>query len=72
MALRELEPLLELEHPRIWFTVRGMGGGFGYELEEAGVQARLVSSSYSRLVGGSGQRHLITPEGSTLVEEGFA
>jgi hypothetical protein len=34
--------------------------------------AKLVCSSYSRLVGGSGQRHLITPEGSTLVEEGFA
>ena len=56
LRLPELEPLLELEH----------------ELEEAGVEARLVGSSYSRLVGGSGQRHLITPEGSTLVEEGFA
>jgi hypothetical protein len=71
LRLPELEPLLELETPQVWFAVPGMYGGFSYGLESFGVQAKLVSESWSRIVGGSGQRHEITSEGSRLVEEGF-
>ena len=71
LRLPELEPLLELDRPHMWFPVPGMYGGFSYRLESAGVEAKLVSESWCRVVGGSGQRHEITSEGSRLVEEGF-
>jgi hypothetical protein len=71
LRLPELEPLLELERPHMWFPVPGMYGGFSYSLESAGVEARLVSESWCRVVGGSGQRHEITSKGTRLVEEGF-
>ncbi len=72
LRLPELEPLLEIAQPQMWFAVPGMYGGFSFRLESAGVEAKLVSESWCRVVGGSGQRHEIVPEGSRLVEEGFA
>ena len=71
LRLPELEPLLELDRPQMWFPVPGMYGGFSYRLESPGVEAKLISESWCRVVGGSGQRHEITSEGSRLVEEGF-
>ncbi|VWB41693.1 ankyrin repeat domain-containing protein [Burkholderia lata] len=73
LRLPELEPLLELDAQteRVWFAVPGMYGGFGYTLRNDGAAAVLVSESWSRVVGGSGQRHEITAHGSTLVDEGF-
>lgn len=71
LRLPELEPLLELDRPHMWFPVPGMYGGFSYRLEVAGVEAKLVSESWCRVVDGSGQRHEITSAGSRIVEEGF-
>lgn len=71
LRLPELEPLLELDRPQMWFAVPGMYGGFKYRLESEGVEAKLVSESWCRVVDGSGQRHEITSEGSKLIEEGF-
>ncbi len=71
LRLPELEPLLELDTPEMWFPVPGMAGGFSYRLESEGVHARLVSESWCRVVDGSGQRHEITSQGSRLVDEGF-
>jgi hypothetical protein len=71
LPLPELEVLLELEEPRIWFPVPGMYGGFSYWLERDGADARLVAESWCRVAGGSGQRHQITSGGSRLVDEGF-
>lgn len=71
LRLPELEPLLELDRPQMWFAVPGMYGGFSYNLKSTGVDAKLVAESWNRVVGGSGQRHEITSEGSRLVEEGF-
>lgn len=71
LRLPELEPLLELDQPKMWFPVPGMCGGFSYWLDADGVEARLVSESWCRVVGGSGERHVVTSEGSTLVEAGF-
>ncbi|HSL00374.1 MAG TPA: ankyrin repeat domain-containing protein [Rubrobacteraceae bacterium] len=71
LRLPELEPLLEMETPQVWFAVPGMYGGFGYRLERAGVEPKLVTESWCRVVDGSGQRHEITPAGSRLVAEGF-
>lgn len=71
LRLPELEPLLELDRPQMWFPVPGMYGGCSYRLESTGVEAKLVSESWCRVVGGSGQRHEITPVGSELLEEGF-
>jgi len=71
LRLPELEPLLELDRPHMWFPVPGMSGGFSYRLESAGVEAKLLSESWCRVVDGSGQRHEITSEGSQLIDEGF-
>ena len=71
LRLPELEPLLELDRPQMWFPVPGMYGGFSYCLESTGADAKLVVESWCRVVGGSGQRHEITTYGSRLVEEGF-
>jgi hypothetical protein len=71
LRLPELEPLLELGRPHMWFSVPGMHGGFSYRLEADGVEAKLVSESWCRMVDGSGQRHEVTSAGSRLVEEGI-
>jgi hypothetical protein len=71
LRLPELELLLEFAAQNVWFAVPGMAGGFSFELHADGVDALLVSESWCRIVGGSGQRHEITKEGSRLVAEGF-
>ncbi len=71
LRLPELEPLLELDRGPIWFPVPGMAGGFAYDLVAEGVDAKLDTESWCRIVGGSGERHEITSRGSRLVEKGF-
>jgi len=71
LRLPELEPLLELDEPRMWFPVPGMYGGFSYRLETGGVDARLIAESWSRVEGGSGQMHEITSLGSKLIAQGY-
>ena len=49
-----------------------MYGGFKFRLEcDENNQYQLISESWSRIVEGSGQRHVITNSGSDLIEEGF-
>jgi hypothetical protein len=50
----------------------GYGWWLLFELHADGVDALLISESWCRIVGGSGQRHEITKDGSRLVTEGFA
>ena len=71
IRLPELEPLLELASVKVWFAVPGMYGGFAYELSAVSGGPVLISESWSRVVGGSGQRHVVSPHGSLLLEEGF-
>ena len=71
LRLPELEPLLELDRPCMWFRVPGMYGGFKYWLETTRVGVKLVSESWCRVAGGSGQRHEVTSAGSQLLQEGF-
>lgn len=71
LRLPELSVMLELETPDMSFPVPGMYGGFYYRLVAPGAEAKLVCESWSRVVGGSGQRHEITADGCTLVAEGF-
>lgn len=70
LRLPELACLLELKRPAMWFPVPGMYGGFSYELRRDGVDPMLVVESWSRVDGGSVQRHEITTAGSAPVEEG--
>jgi hypothetical protein len=53
-----------------WFPVPGMCGGFAYWLVDPST-GRLDVSSWSRVIGGSGQRHEVTATGFRLLEEGF-
>ena len=54
-----------------WFAVPGMYGGFSYHLQTGSHGLRLVTESWSRVVGGSGMRHTITPTQVVLEDEGF-
>ncbi len=67
LQLPELEPLTEQTEASFWFPVPGMYGGFSYRLQGED----LVTESWSRVVGGSGQRHLVTADGVHLTDEGF-
>lgn len=59
IALEQLENL--------WFGYPGMYGGFDMSIHHD----RLFVESWSRVVGGSGQAHVITEGGCVLVDEGF-
>lgn len=59
IALERLEDL--------YFGYPGMYGGFTMSI----FKNRLLVESWSRVVGGSGQAHVITESGCVLVEDGF-
>lgn len=67
LRLPELRPLTEQQNPSCWFPVPGMYGGFRYQLQ----REELIVESWMRVVGGSGQRHVVTEHGARLVDEGF-
>lgn len=71
LELPELTQLLSSDELKAWFPIPGMYGGFSYWFEGEGELAKLVTESWCRVVGGSGQRHEITAQGSKLVDEGF-
>lgn len=51
----------------LWFPYPGMYGGFSVSV----YKNRLFVESWCRVVGGSGQAHVITEGGCVLVDEGF-
>ncbi len=53
------------------FPVPGMYGGFRYWLEERWESVLLICESWSRVCGGCGERHIVTPYGFTLAAQGF-
>lgn len=71
LRLPPVEPLFGMQEPWLWFPVPGMYGGFSLRLLRPGPNAALQVESWSRVVGGSGQRHLVTARGVQLVEAGF-
>ncbi|MDO5495934.1 MAG: hypothetical protein Q4G64_09485 [bacterium] len=70
VTLRHLDVTVLLEDAgpdRAWFMIPEMRGGFAIEA----VDGAIDTSSWIWPEEGSGQRHIITPEGAELVEEGF-
>lgn len=61
-----VEILYELPGQRVWFP---MPAKYGFHIALQG--AALEVKSWCGLVEGSGQAHLITPEGSVMVDQGF-
>ena len=59
--------LPECPEQRLWFAVPGMYGGFSIALMK---ESYLYVESWIRVVGDSGQAHVVTHEGVTLVDEG--
>ena len=59
--------LHEVPDRRLWFPVPVMYGGFDIHLRDGYLEV----NSWCRVVGGSGQRHVITEQGTTLVDQGF-
>ena len=60
--------LPECPQQRLWFAVPGMYGGFSITLMDGNY---LYVESWIRVVGDSGEAHVVTHEGVTLVDEGF-
>jgi hypothetical protein len=60
--------LPECPEQRLWFAVPGMYGGFSIALMK---DSYLYVESWIRVVGDSGEAHVVTHEGVTLVDEGF-
>jgi len=58
----------ECPEQRLWFAVPGMYGGFSIALMK---ESYLYVESWIRVVGDSGQAHVVTHKGVTLVDEGF-
>ncbi len=71
LVLPTMESIIESREAAGWFPVLGMMGGFKFELSGYELEAKLMVTSWSRVVGGSGQRHEISRNGIVLVEEGF-
>ena len=61
------EVLTEMGDEPLWFPVPGMYGGFSIKL----MRSYLFVESWCRVAGGSGQAHVVTADGFTLVEQGF-
>ncbi|MGB3485873.1 MAG: ADP-ribosylglycohydrolase family protein [Mycobacterium sp.] len=62
-----VEILHEVSGRQLWFPIPGMYGGFNIQLRDE----HLEVSSWSRVIGGSGQKHVVTEYGATLVDESF-
>ncbi len=72
LRLPELTVLLELDpSTKMWFRVLDMVGGFHFWFESKTDGLTLISESWCRVVGGSGERHEITTNGLQLVDRGF-
>ena len=71
VELPHLEGVVATEQNPAWFDVDGMYGGFSYYLLSNTTPAKLIVESWSRLIEGSGQRHIVTPTATELVEAGF-
>jgi hypothetical protein len=54
-----------------WFSIAGMYGGFSYWIEFENGEPRLHTKNWCRIVVGSGQYHIITPEEIRLVDDRF-
>lgn len=54
-----------------WLAIPGMYGGFSYWGEEEEGVTRLMVESWSRVVQGSAQRHVVSELGVVLIDEGF-
>ena len=66
-------PLPKLNERSIheYTAIPGMYGGFEYTIMPSGDSYELTTESWCRVVGGSGQRHVITPDSTILVAEGL-
>jgi hypothetical protein len=71
LTLPQLDKSILGETRAAWFPIPGMTGGFKYWLERRGLGLVLITESWCRVVGGSGERHEVTDHGAKLVEEGF-
>lgn len=71
VEMPKLRTLLDSGEKHAWFPVPGMYGGFHYWFDANSEDCKVISDSWSRIWGGSGQRHEITAEGSKLVDSGF-
>ncbi len=71
LELPQLTATLLADQSRHYFPIPGMYGGFSYELKILENEMILITESWCRVAGGSGQRHKITAQGIELLEEGF-
>lgn len=63
--------LKEYNGKETYHAINGMYGGFSYYIEKKGNNYVLYCDSWSRICGGSGQKHKITINSFDLIDEGF-
>lgn len=63
--------LKEYNGEETYHAINGMYGGFSYYIEKEGNNYVLYCDSWSRICGGSGQKHKITINSFELIDEGF-
>lgn len=67
----QLGPLVEHPDASFWCAIPGYYGGFAYEWLDRDRRDTLDVTSWSRVIGGSGQQHHITASSVNLVWEGI-
>lgn len=70
LRLPEFEPMLRLPEHSTWIPVPGICSGLDGWREGVDSEPHPVVESRCRVVGGFGQRHLVSASGATLVDEG--
>jgi hypothetical protein len=68
-AVSSLVRVLPDDDYKAWLAVPGMYGGFSFWTEKGHGQLTMTVESWSRVVEGSGHRHLVTASGFVLVED---
>ncbi len=70
LRLPEISVMLEKPKSELWFAIYGMYGGFSLKFEYDN-ELLLISSSWSRIIEGSGRRHYVTARHAELGDSGF-
>lgn len=69
--LPSLDDLMQSRNGMRYHPVRGMYGGFSFTAVGEPGETTIDVSSWSRVIGGSGRRYLISSDGIRLIEKGF-
>lgn len=68
LRLPILDPLTELNVPLLRCAIPSVNGGFNLKLTRSGHNPQIIMNSWFNGIEGSGQKHLIMPQGYVQLE----